>query len=433
MRAYDIIQKKRDGKELTTEEIDFFVRGVTDGTVPDYQAAAFCMAVYFRGMTERETADLTFAIRDSGEKADFSAIKGLRADKHSTGGVGDKTSLIVAPIVASCGVNVAKISGRGLGHTGGTVDKLESIPGFSVTLNEKAFVSVVNDCGMAIIGQSGVFAPADKKLYAIRDVTATVDSIPLIAASIMGKKLASDDDCIVLDVKTGRGAFMKTERESEALARAMVDIGRRADKKICAVITDMDEPLGYAVGNALEVNEAVEVLQGKGEKRLVQLCIFLAAKMLFLAGKGDEEICLAKAENALRDGSALRTFVSFVKGQGGETGFATGVVPLPLSSIRKEIKATETGYLVRMNAEEIGKASLLLGAGRNTAEEKIDYGAGILLRKKVGDFVRRDETVAVLYTAEEKRIPDAEKRFAAALEYGAKKPEEKNIIRNVIG
>lgn len=390
------------------------------------------MAVYFRGMTERETADLTFAIRNSGDKADFSAIAGLRADKHSTGGVGDKTSLIVAPIVASCGVKVAKISGRGLGHTGGTVDKLESIPGFSVMLDEKSFSSVVNDCGMAIIGQSGVFAPADKKLYAVRDVTATVDSIPLIAASIMGKKLAADDDCIVLDVKTGAGAFMKTEEESEALARAMVDIGKRAGKKICAVITDMNEPLGYAVGNAIEVAEAVEVLRGKGEKRLVTLCVFLAAKMLFLAGQEDEKTCVEKAEKALRDGTALQTFASFVKKQGGKIDFLSEKSGLTLSPVKKEIAARETGYVVGMDAEKVGKAGLLLGAGRNTATDRIDYGAGILLKKKTGDPVQKGETIAVFYTADEKKVSEAEKLFSEAVEYGDKKPEERNIIRKVI-
>ena len=299
MRMYDVIKKKRDGGVLSAEDIRAFVEGYTNGSIPDYQAAALCMAIYFRGMNDEETTELTLAVRDSGERLDTSGIKGLRVDKHSTGGVGDKTSLVVAPIVASLGLTVAKMSGRGLGHTGGTVDKLEAIPGFCTDLAVSEFERIVNETGIAIVGQSATLAPADKKLYALRDVTATVDSMPLIASSIMGKKLAADDDCIVLDVKTGSGSFMKSVEDSRTLAKLMVAIGKRAGKRISALITDMDRPLGYAVGNSLEVVEAIETLQGKGPEDLLELSLALAAQILFLADKGTIEECRAMAQECI--------------------------------------------------------------------------------------------------------------------------------------
>ncbi len=431
MRAYDIIQKKRDGKELTKEEIDFFVGGYMRDEIKDYQAAAFCMAVYFRGMTPEETASFTFAIRDSGERADFSQISGIRADKHSTGGVGDKTSLVVAPIVASCGVKVAKISGRGLGHTGGTIDKLESIGGFRTDLDEKTFIDVVNDCGMAIIGQNAVFAPADKKFYALRDVTATVDSIPLIASSIMGKKLASDDDCIVLDVKTGSGAFMKTQEKSEELARVMTDIGKRAGKKICALVTDMDEPLGYAVGNALEVKEAVETLQGKGERRFTALCIALATKMLFLAGKGSEKECERLVFSKIIDGSALKTLARFVRAQGGDEEVVFTPEKIAFSPEKADVLAEKDGFIVQTSAEEYGKAALLLGAGRNTMEDKIDFGAGILIKKKVGDRVKKGDVIATLYSSKND-FETAQEIISSATKIGDERPKERPIVLKTI-
>ena len=344
--------------------------------------------------------------------------------------MGDKTSLVVAPIVSSCGVKVAKISGRGLGHTGGTVDKLSSIPGFSVELNEKEFTNAVNETGMAIIGQSKAFAPADKILYAIRDVTATVDSIPLIAASIMGKKLASDDDCIVLDVKTGVGAFMKTKEESEALARAMVDIGKRAGKKICAMITDMEEPLGYAVGNALEVNESVETLRGNGEKRFTELCLRLSAKMLFLAGKGNEADCYKQAKDALFSGRALKTFASFVEKQGGDKTVCDK--PLSLAPIQKEIRAKQTGYLTTLNAEKVGQAALLLGAGRNKAEDAIDFGAGAYLWKKTGDLVNENDVLATFYTSKKETLSEAETVFSSGIQIEENKPKINDIVWETI-
>lgn len=317
MRAYDIIKKKRDGFVLTDEEIRFFIGGYVSGEIPDYQAAALCMAIYFRGMTDEETASLTFAVRDSGEKLHFENINGLRVDKHSTGGVGDKTSLIVAPVVAALGVKVAKMSGRGLGHTGGTIDKLESIDGFKVDLPVAEFERIVNEIGIAIVGQNAELAPADKKLYALRDVTATVDSMPLIASSIMGKKLAADDDCIVLDVKTGSGSFMKTIEDSTTLARIMVNIGKRAGKKMLALITDMDIPLGRAIGNALEVKEAIEVLNGKGPKDLTEVCVALATNMLYLAERGSLEQCEKDVRRVLKDKTALGVLKKMVIAQGG--------------------------------------------------------------------------------------------------------------------
>lgn len=431
MRVYDIIKKKRDGKELSAAEIKYFIEGYAKGEIPDYQASAFCMAVYFKGMTERETADLTFAIRDSGEKPDLSGITGIRADKHSTGGVGDKTSLIVVPAVAACGVKVAKMSGRGLGHTGGTVDKMESVPGVKTELSPAEFVRAVNSCGMAIIAQSDSLAAADKKLYALRDVTATVDSIPLIASSIMGKKLALDDDCIVLDVKTGSGAFMKTLGESEKLARAMVDIGKRAGKRTVALITDMDRPLGRAIGNSLEMKEALGILHGNlsGAEDLYELSVRLAAEMLFLAGKGNNlSECEEKIKNAIIGGEALKTFALSVRTQGGDESYVFNPEKLKISEKTYEIKAEKDGYIVRSDAEGYGTAALILGAGRNKKDDNIDKGAGIVLLKKTGDKVKKGDIVARMYSSDENKFGEAVGKFNHSTEIGLNPPSARETV-----
>ncbi len=432
MRMYDIIKKKRDGGELSTEEIAFFIRGVTDGSIPDYQISALCMAIYFHGMTVRETCDLTFAVRDSGDRLDFSAIEGVRVDKHSTGGVGDKTSLVVAPIVASLGVKVAKMSGRGLGHTGGTVDKLEAIEGFRTILSEEEFIAQVNKIGLAIVGQSKQFAPADKKLYALRDVTATVDSMPLIAASIMGKKLAADDDCIVLDVKTGSGSFMKSAERSRELARLMVDIGKNAGKKMVALITNMDRPLGYAIGNALEVEEAVETLKGRGPADFTEVCLTLAGYMLSLAGMGTPDACKTLAKQAIEKGGALSKLAETVKAQGGNEDLITGGMPFARAKFTREVRSGKSGYIQRVDTEAYGLASLALGAGRNTAEDSIDYSAGVLLAKKTGEFVKEGEKVATLFANDPSLFPRAEEILLGATQLGDTMPEAEPLIYDVI-
>ena len=432
MRMYDVIKKKRDGGVLSAEEIRAFVEGYTNGSIPDYQAAALCMAIYFRGMNDEETAELTLAVRDSGEKLDVSGIKGLRVDKHSTGGVGDKTSLVVAPIVASLGLTVAKMSGRGLGHTGGTVDKLEAIPGFCTDLAVSEFERIVNETGIAIVGQSATLAPADKKLYALRDVTATVDSMPLIASSIMGKKLAADDDCIVLDVKTGSGSFMKSVEDSRTLAKLMVAIGKRAGKRISALITDMDRPLGYAVGNSLEVVEAIETLQGKGPDDLLELSLALAAQILFLADKGTLEECRAMAQDAIDTGKALETFARMVAAQGGNAEFIYHPENFQKAPYVREVKVEKDGYIAAVNTEQYGLASLLLGAGRNTKEDKIDLSAGYLLKKKTGDAVQAGDTLAVLYASREELFDAAERTLLNATTITAEAPEKRPLIFEVI-
>ena len=432
MRMYDVIKKKRDGGVLSSEEIRAFVEGYTNGSIPDYQAAALCMAIYFRGMNDEETTELTLAVRDSGEKLDVSGIKGLRVDKHSTGGVGDKTSLVVAPIVASLGLTVAKMSGRGLGHTGGTVDKLEAIPGFCTDLAVSEFERIVNETGIAIVGQSATLAPADKKLYALRDVTATVDSMPLIASSIMGKKLAADDDCIVLDVKTGSGSFMKSVEDSRTLAKLMVAIGKRAGKRISALITDMDRPLGYAVGNSLEVVEAIETLQGKGPEDLLELSLALAAQILFLADKGTLEECRSMAQDAINSGKALDTFARMVAAQGGNAEFIYHPENFAKAPYTREVKVTESGYIAAVNTEQYGLASLLLGAGRNTKEDMIDLSAGYLLKKKTGDAVKAGDTLAVLYASREELFDAAERTLLNATTITADAPEKRPLIFEVI-
>ena len=432
MRMYDIIKKKRDKGELSTAEIQYFIKCVTDGSIPDYQISALCMAIYFNGMTVRETCDLTFAVRDSGDKLDFSSINGIRVDKHSTGGVGDKTSLVVAPIVAALGVKVAKMSGRGLGHTGGTIDKLEAIDGFKTTLSEADFIEQVNDIGFAIVGQSKQFAPADKKLYALRDVTATVDSMPLIASSIMGKKLAADDDCIVLDVKTGSGSFMKSVEKSTELAQLMVDIGKSAGKKMVALITNMDRPLGYAIGNSLEVIEAVETLHGQGPKDFTEVCLTLAGHMLSLAGMGSVENCVEIAKQAIEDGSAYRKFVEVVARQGGNVKLIEDTANFSKAKYSYDVKCKKRGYISKVDTESYGFASLALGAGRNTAEDKIDYSAGIILKKKTGDFVEEGEVIAALYSNDKSAFVKAEEILLTTTEISSNKPAEEPLIYNII-
>ena len=428
MRMYDIIKKKRDGGKLSEAEINYFVKGCTDGSIPDYQISALCMAIYFQGMDLEETTALTLAVRDSGEKLDFSNIKGIRVDKHSTGGVGDKTSLVIAPIVASLGLKVAKMSGRGLGHTGGTVDKLESIPNFNTALSTEDFERIVNETGIAIVGQTATLAPADKKLYAIRDVTATVDSMPLIVASIMGKKLAADDDCIVLDVKTGSGSFMKTIEDSKKLAELMVGIGKKAGKKVLALITDMDVPLGNAIGNSLEVKEAIATLHGNGPKDFTEVCLALASDMLYLAGLGTENECRVLANNAIKSGNAFNKFREMVVAQGGDVSVIDDPSKFPEAKYKENVYAEKSGYISKVDTEGYGIASLMLGAGRNAVGENIDYSAGIVLKKKTGDFVRVGEAIATLYTDDETRIREVIQRFNDATFISDEKPQKSNLI-----
>ena len=432
MRTYDLIQKKRDGNALTKEEIEWLIRGYVAGEIPDYQMAAFCMAVYFKGMTLEETTALTFAVRDSGDRLDLSEINGLRVDKHSTGGVGDKTSLVVTPIVASLGVKVAKMSGRGLGHTGGTIDKLEAIPGFKTDLPIAEFKKIVNEVGLSIVGQSAELAPADKLLYALRDVTATVDSLPLIVSSIMGKKLAADDDCIVLDVKTGSGSFMKTQEKSRELAEWMVAIGQKAGKRMRALITDMDRPLGFAIGNTLEVVEAIHTLQGKGPADLTELCVALAAHILELAKKGDYTTCEKMVRDAIADGTGLKMLAQMVKAQGGNEEGILHPEKFPTAKYAREVKATEDGYIVGVDTEGYGVASLLLGAGRNTKEDVIDFAAGIVLKAKTGDFVKKDDVIAVLYSDKESGFDGAEARLLSSTRIGAEKPQEMQLVLDIV-
>lgn len=402
MRMVDIIEKKRDGQELTTAEINFFIEGYTKGEIPDYQASALAMAIYFQDMNDRERADLTRAMVESGDTIDLSAIDGVKVDKHSTGGVGDTTTLVLAPLVASLGVPVAKMSGRGLGHTGGTIDKLESIAGFHVELTREQFIDLVNRDKVAVIGQSGNLTPADKKLYALRDVTGTVNSIPLIASSIMSKKIAAGADAIVLDVKTGDGAFMKTQEDAEELAHAMVRIGNHVGRKTIAIISDMSQPLGFAIGNALEVKEAIETLQGKGPKDLTELVLTLGSQMVILAGKAKtskeaKEMLL----DAIHSGKALAKFKEFLANQGGDASIVDDLTKLPQAKYKIELPAKQSGYISRMVADEIGVASMILGAGRATKEDVIDLAVGLVLHKKVGDKVEEGESILTIYSNRE--------------------------------
>ncbi|MEE8673574.1 MAG: pyrimidine-nucleoside phosphorylase [Heyndrickxia faecalis] len=402
MRMIDIIEKKRNGKELATEEINFFVKGYTEGTIPDYQASALAMAIYFQDMSDREIADLTMAMIHSGETLDLSAIHGIKVDKHSTGGVGDTTTLVLAPLVAALGVPVAKMSGRGLGHTGGTIDKLESIQGFHVEITTDQFIDLVNREKVAVIGQTADLAPADKKLYALRDVTATVDSIPLIASSIMSKKIAAGADAIVLDVTTGAGAFMKKEEDAIRLAETMVRIGNHVGRKTMAVISDMSQPLGYAIGNALEVKEAIDTLKGEGPDDLTELVLALGSQMVVLAGKATTlEEARKMLKEAIANGAGLEKFKKFVANQGGDPSVIDHPEKLPQAKYAIDLPAKTSGYVSKMVADQIGVAAMMLGAGRATKEDKIDFAVGIVLRKKVGDRVEAGEPLATIYANRE--------------------------------
>ncbi|MBG9914921.1 pyrimidine-nucleoside phosphorylase [Bacillus sonorensis] len=402
MRMVDIITKKQSGKELSTEEINFFINGYTDGSIPDYQASALAMAIYFQDMTDRERADLTMAMVNSGETIDLSAIEGIKVDKHSTGGVGDTTTLVLAPLVASLGVPVAKMSGRGLGHTGGTIDKLEAIEGFHVELSKDEFVDLVNRDKVAVVGQSGNLTPADKKLYALRDVTGTVNSIPLIASSIMSKKIAAGADAIVLDVKTGAGAFMKTDEDAVNLAKAMVRIGNNVGRQTMAVISDMSQPLGYAIGNALEVKEAIDTLKGEGPEDLTELVLTLGSQMVVLAKKAETlDEAREKLTDVMKNGKALQKFKDFLQNQGGDSSVADNPEKLPQAAYKIDVPAKEAGVVSEIVADQIGVAAMLLGAGRATKEDKIDLAVGIMLRKKVGDAVEKGEPLVTLYANRE--------------------------------
>lgn len=433
MRMYDLIVKKKGGETLSEEEIRFMIDGFTEGTIPDYQMSAMMMAIYFKGMNEQETLALTMAMEQSGDVLDLSAIKGIKVDKHSTGGVGDKTSLALTPMVAACGIPVAKMSGRGLGHTGGTIDKLESFSGFSTEITADAFVSQVNEIGIAIIGQTADLAPADKKLYALRDVTATVDNMSLIASSIMSKKLAAGADAIVLDVKTGSGAFMKTEEDSFALAREMVKIGKGAGRNCIAVVSDMDQPLGLAVGNALEVKEAIETLKGNGPADFTELCLVLGAQMLIAGGKAtEEEEARAMLLQTINQGTALNKLAEFVKAQGGDERAVFDTALLPKASIEEELLADGDGVISHIACDEVGIVSLILGGGRETKESHIDLAVGLELHKKVGDAVKRGDTLATLYANDTNKLQAAKERLAKAYTLSDTAVEKKPLIRGII-
>ena len=430
MRLYDLILKKRNGGVLTKEEMEYLVDGFTKGQIPDYQMAAFLMAVYFRGMTSKENTEFTMAMTDSGERIDLSGIKGFKVDKHSTGGVGDTTTLVLAPLVASCGGMVAKMTGRGLGHTGGTVDKLESIPGFSVSLSNERFIENVNRMGICVIGQTKDLAPADKVIYALRDVTATVDSIPLISASIMSKKLAAGADGIVLDVKTGSGAFMEKLDDAICLAKAMVSIGEGAGKKMVALITSMEQPLGFAVGNSIEVKEAIDTLKGTGPQDLTDLCLELGSNMLLISGivKSVDE-GKKKLRESIDNGSAMRKFREFVQSQGGDPSVADEPSILPQCKKLVEVLSPKEGYVQKINALEVGVASQMLGAGRQKKDDILDLSVGIYLRKKTGDRVEKDEPLAIFHTdGDDKKINPSREKFLNAYTIGPKKVKPQKLF-----
>ena len=432
MRMIDIIEHKRDGKILTNEEINFFITNYVDGKIPDYQVSALLMAILFRGMSDEEIFNLTNDMLHSGDIIDLSKIKGVKVDKHSTGGVGDKTSLVLGPLVASCGAKLAKMSGRGLGHTGGTLDKMESIPGMQINISEENFISQVNKIGMAIVGQTGHLVPADKKLYALRDVTGTVDSLPLIASSIMSKKLASGSDSILLDVKVGSGAFMKTLEMGEELAKTMVSIGKYFKKDTRAILTDMDEPLGLAVGNNLEVIEAINTLKGNGPKDLTELCIKAGVIMLLQAKictsfEEGEKLLQSKIEN----GEAFKKFVEFVEAQGGDITYVLNTSKFEKAKYEIIINSNKSGYITKIDALEIGEFAMKLGAGREKIEDKIDYSAGIILSKKIGDFVNSGDELCKIYTNKE-NYEEIIKEIKNSFIISEDKPENRKIIYKVI-
>jgi pyrimidine-nucleoside phosphorylase/thymidine phosphorylase len=426
---YDLIAKKRDGLEISPEEMAYFVRGYTKGAIPDYQAAAFLMAVYFKGLNSGETAALTRLMAESGERIDLSGIPGLKADKHSTGGVGDKTTLVLAPLVAAAGVPVAKLSGRGLGYTGGTVDKLESIPGFQTALDRESFVRQVKEIGVAVSSQSRDIVPADRKIYALRNATATEPSIPLIASSIMSKKIAAGADAIILDVKVGNGALLPLKEDTCELARLMVAIGRALGRITTAVITDMNQPLGYAVGNSLEVREAIEALRGEGPPDLEELCLALGSRMVLLAGRAAG---IKEAEQRLsvllKDGSALLKFKELIRAQGGDPEIAEHPEKLPAASGEEKILSSREGFVRGIETKDIGRAAVLLGAGRRTSESKIDHSAGIILHKKIGDPVSRGEALATLYLNQKRSLEEAHFLVQNSFQVGRERPSRSRLL-----
>ncbi|MCL2500376.1 MAG: thymidine phosphorylase [Defluviitaleaceae bacterium] len=428
MRIYDIIHKKKNAVELTEAEIRFVVDGVTRNTIPDYQISALLMAICLKGMTAAETTALTLAMAHSGDTLDLSSLPGIKVDKHSTGGVGDKTTLVVAPIVAAMGVTVAKMSGRSLGHTGGTVDKLEGIPGFNAGLTMEEFFATVRRSGICLSGQSMSLAPADKRIYALRDATATIESVPLIAASIMSKKIAAGADRILLDVKTGNGSFMKTVGEAKELARKMVTIGEGAGRKTAAFITDMSNPLGFAVGNILEIKEAVAVLRNEGPEDLRYVCLKLAAHMLHLAEKGTVEHCKTLAEEAIVSGKALEKFAEVVAAQGGDRAYIDDPDRFPTAKIVREIKAPQSGYIQAMDTEGIGITALLLGAGREKTDDKIDYTAGLVLHAKTADYLEAGQPLATLYTSDARKADAAKERFLECFAFSDTPVEKPPLI-----
>lgn len=425
MRMYDIIHKKRQGEHLSKEEIEFFINGYSKGEIPDYQAAALLMAIFFMDMDITETTQMTLAMAHSGDMVDLSPISGIKVDKHSTGGVGDKTTIVITPIVASCGPKIAKMSGRGLGHTGGTVDKLESIPGLKTSFTMEEFFDIVNRTGISVIGQSGNLAPADKKLYALRDVTATIDKIPLIASSIMSKKLAAGSDCILLDVKCGSGAFMKDLESAVELASIMVNIAENAGRRCTALVTDMDVPLGENVGNILEIIEAIDVLKGEGPSDLRHECIELSAEMLHLAGMGSLDDCRAMAQDSIKTGKAFAKFVEMVEGQGGDSSYVMDTSKFEKAKFTCEVKAIKSGYIVDMDTEKCGTAAVVLGAGRKTMDSIIDFAAGLKIKAKIGSKVEQGQVIAVLCTNNEESIEEAKRLYLEAIEIGDKKPEKR--------
>lgn len=432
MTAVDIILKKRNGGELSNEELAFLIQGYVAGSIPDYQMSAFCMAVYFRGMTDAETVALTRCMVESGETIDLGGISGVKADKHSTGGVGDKTSLVLLPMLAACGVKIAKMSGRGLGHTGGTLDKLDSFPGFSSAVEGERFIRQANEVGLVIAGQTARLVPADKKLYALRDVTGTVDSLPLIVSSIMSKKLASGADVILLDVKTGSGAFMKTEEASFTLARKMVDIGGSCGRKTVAVVSDMDEPLGFAVGNALEVKEAISALKGEQRGHLMELCMELGACVLTAATPMTEDEARQRLENTIKSGDALKKLAELVKAQGGDDRAVYDVSLLPAAPVVLEVRAETAGFVQSIEAENVGRICVHLGGGREREDSAIDLSVGIVLKKKVGDYVNKGDCLALIHSADVKNGEKAVEMLKTCYSTGPDKPIAKPFIRGVV-
>ena len=432
MRMYDIILKKRANLPLSDKEIRFVIDGYVKGEIPDYQVSALLMTTVFNGMNARELGTLTLAMAQSGNMVDLSNIDGITVDKHSTGGVGDKTTLIIAPLVAACGGKVAKMSGRGLGHTGGTIDKMESIPNLKVSLEQDAFINQVNKIGLAVIGQSEGLAPADKKLYALRDVTGTVDSIPLIASSVMSKKLASGAQAILLDVKVGSGAFMKNIEDARELAKAMVDIGKGNGRSIKAILTDMDRPLGHAIGNALEIREVIDTLKGHGPEDLTHECIIMAAHMLVLSHMCDYETALNRVQQALDSGVALERLRLMVDAQGGDSRVIDDEIILTIGQFTYDVIAPQDGYIIHMNTEQCGIASVMLGAGRTVKDGPIDYSAGILMHKKTGDSVTVGECIATLYASDESLLSNAAKTYLEAITFGETAPIMADTILDIV-